>query len=219
MFTGIIEEQGNILHVRPGTVSAELTVRASKVLEGTQVGDSIAVNGVCLTVTSLAGNSFTADVMAETMRKSNLGSLKPGSKVNLERALTPVSRLGGHFVSGHIDGVGEVSKMEREDNAVWFTIRAPQAITEVMVEKGSVAIDGISLTVVNVHTDSFTVSIIPHTMAETTLGQAAVGNAVNLENDVLGKYVFRFMKQIQQKDERRPQKDISEGFLAEHGFL
>jgi riboflavin synthase len=220
MFTGIIEEQGKLQQIRPGQVSASLAFHAQVVLEGTKVGDSIAVNGVCLTVTSLTDRQFTADIMAESLRRSNLGSLKPGDAVNLERALTPQSRLGGHFVSGHIDGTGEIIRIEREDNAVWFTVRAGASVLDGLVEKGSVAIDGISLTVVEVRADAFTVSIIPHTLTETTLGRATVGTKVNLESDLLGKYVLRYLSKLQGKrEERAPASSIDEAFLAEHGFL
>ncbi|MGI6545075.1 MAG: riboflavin synthase [Fastidiosipilaceae bacterium] len=222
MFTGIIEEQGELQTVRPGQISGELKVRAKMVLEETVVGDSIAVNGVCLTVTSMSSEHFTADVMAESLRRTNLGSLKPGDKVNLERALSLNGRMGGHIVSGHIDGTGEIVKIEREDNAVWFTIVSEDAVMEGLVEKGSIAIDGISLTVVDVLEDRFTVSIIPHTMEETSLGRAKVGMKVNLETDVLGKYVLKYLAKFQDGGgSTRNAKPgvIDEGFLAENGFL
>lgn len=222
MFTGIIEEQGELQTVRPGQISGELTVRAKKALEETVVGDSIAVNGVCLTVTGMSSGHFTADVMAESLRRTNLGSLKPGDKVNLERALSLNGRMGGHIVSGHIDGTGEIVKIEREDNAVWFTIVSEDAVMDGLVEKGSIAIDGISLTVVDVLEDRFTVSIIPHTMDETSLGRAKVGTKVNLETDVLGKYVLKYLAKLQGGvGSSRTAKPgvIDEGFLAENGFL
>ena len=147
MFTGIIEEIGTVKQLVPGKVSYRLTVSAGKVLEGTQVGDSIATNGICLTVTAIHGNNFDADVMAETVRRTNFSSLHAGSRVNLERALTPMSRLGGHIVSGHIDGTGTISDMTREDNAVWVTVQTKPDLLKYMIEKGSIAIDGVSLTI------------------------------------------------------------------------
>lgn len=207
MFTGIIEEIGTIREVRSG----KLKISASTVLEGTKVGDSIAVNGVCLTATSIDGNSFTADVMPETLRRSNLGELHSGSKVNLERAAAVGSRLGGHIVSGHIDGTGKIISIKREQNAVWVTISAKSEILELIVEKGSIAIDGISLTVAEVTDENFSVSLIPHTSEVTTLLSKSVGEVVNLENDVIGKYV----KKLMGKSEK---KGITLEFLAENEF-
>lgn len=193
MFTGIIEEQGQLVRLEPGSVSARMTFAAQTVLSGTRIGDSIAVNGVCLTVTRLHSGTFCADVMAESLRRSNLGGLKPGAPVNLERALLPDTRLGGHLVSGHIDGTGVVTERRPEGNAVWFRIRCAADCLAGMVPKGSVAIDGISLTLVSVDAEAFTVSIIPHTMAETTLGRSRPGTVVNLETDIIGKYVRRYL--------------------------
>ena len=169
MFTGIIEEIGIVKQLVPGKVSYRLTVSANKVLEGTQVGDSIATNGICLTVTAIHGNNFDADVMAETVRRTNFSSLHAGSRVNLERALTPMSRLGGHIVSGHIDGTGTISDMTREDNAVWVTVQTKPDLLKYMIEKGSIAIDGVSLTIAYVDDGCFKVSVIPHTGEETIL--------------------------------------------------
>ena len=191
MFTGIIEEVGTVTGIKKGTLSEILTIRGPVVTEGTKVGDSIAVNGVCLTVTSITKDSFTADVMAETMRRSSLSSLKAGSRVNLERAMPADGRFGGHIVSGHIDGTGTVLSKDKEDNAVWIRIKAPGDILRLMVEKGSIAIDGISLTVVDVTDTYFSVSIIPHTGMATTLLDKTSGDEVNLENDVIAKYVER----------------------------
>lgn len=193
MFTGIIEEVGRVKAVARGSASATIEIEASTVLEGTKVGDSIATNGVCLTVTSLTPSTYTADVMHETLRRSSLGELKPGSPVNLERALAVGDRLGGHIVSGHIDGCGTIERIEADDNAVWYTIGANPQVMRYTVEKGSIAIDGISLTVAAVDTASFKVSVIPHTRAQTNLAAKLPGSTVNLECDVIGKYVEKLM--------------------------
>lgn len=209
MFTGIIEETGVIRAVQRGAKSAVLTVEAKKVLEDVHIGDSIATNGVCLTVTSVRGDCFTADVMNESLRRSSLGDLKPGSRVNLERAMAANGRFGGHIVSGHIDGTGTVVSVRRDDIAVWYTVRTTPQLMRYIVEKGSIAIDGISLTVAAVETDRFSVSVIPHTAQETTLSEKRPGATVNLENDVIGKYVEKLM----QKD-----SGITLDFLAQNGF-
>lgn len=193
MFTGIIEEIGSVKRVSVGGKSGSIEIAAKKVLEGTKVGDSIAVNGVCLTVTSLGSSSFTADVMAETLRRSSLGSLSLGNGVNLERAMAADGRFGGHLVSGHIDGTGTISKMQKEENAVWVHIQANSEILNLIVEKGSIAIDGISLTVAGVSDSEFSVSVIPHTAKETTLLSKKAGDTVNLENDIIGKYVQKLL--------------------------
>ena len=190
MFTGIIEEKGIVKSAGKGKIS----VSASKVLEGTKLGDSIAVNGVCLTVTELSSSYFSADVMNETLSRSNLGSLTKGSAVNLERAMASDGRFGGHIVSGHIDGTGIIDSMKNDGNSVWVYISCPDSILNLIIEKGSVAIDGISLTVAKVLENSFAVSVIPHTGHETTLLDKKAGDKVNLENDVIGKYVKRLMK-------------------------
>ena len=189
MFTGIIEETGKIISVGAGRIA----VQAGKVLEGTKIGDSIAVNGVCLTVTTMTSSEFTADVMPETLSRTNLGSLGKGSCVNLERAMAADGRFGGHIVSGHIDGTGTVSRLEKDGNAVWVYIAAPGSILNLIIEKGSIAIDGISLTVAKVNAVEFAVSVIPHTGEETTLLRKKAGDVVNLENDVIGKYVQKLM--------------------------
>jgi len=216
MFTGIIEEIGEVTGVLSGGRSGSIQIHAKKILKGTKLGDSIAVNGVCLTVTKQWDDGFCADVMPETLRRTNLGRLKKGSRVNLERAMPADGRFGGHIVSGHIDGTGRIAAMKREENAVWVTIEASPAILALMVEKGSVAIDGISLTVASVGAAGFSVSIIPHTAQETTLLSGAPGDEVNLENDIIAKYVQRLTGagQPKQKESR-----IDEAFLAEHGFL
>lgn len=169
MFTGIVEELGQVKALSLRGNSGTLTVKAKKVLEGTKIGDSIAVNGVCLTVTNMKNSEFSADVMAETVRRSSLGSLQSGSYVNLERAMAANGRFGGHIVSGHIDGTGRIESMKREENAVWVTIACGEKILELIVEKGSICIDGISLTVAAVTDRGFSVSVIPHTGEETTL--------------------------------------------------
>ena len=217
MFTGIIEEVGTICSVTKGSQSAVLTIEASQVLEGTKIGDSIAVNGVCLTVTTMTTQKFTADVMAETLRRSSLGSLKRGSQVNLERAMAADGSFGGHIVSGHIDGTGEIASLTREDNAVWVRISTPQPLLKYIVEKGSIAIDGISLTVADVTDTDFSVSIIPHTGAETTLLTRKKGDIVNLENDMIGKYVDKLLS-FGNKTESKEESRITMDFLAKNGF-
>lgn len=192
MFTGIIEELGTVGQMDRRPDSIKLTIQARKVLEGTQLGDSIAVNGVCLTVTSMTDSSFTADVMHETMRRSSLSDIKSGSKVNLERAMQVGGRLGGHIVSGHIDGVGHIARIAADGIARVITVSIPKDMEPFIVEKGSIAIDGISLTVVSVGNSQFSVSIIPHTMANTTLVDKHPGAVVNLETDIIGKYVHSF---------------------------
>lgn len=193
MFTGIIEEIGTVKAIKRAAKSITLEIVAQKVLEGTQVGDSICTNGVCLTVTSLGGGVFSADVMPQTMRMTSLGALKPGDKVNLERALTLESRLGGHIVSGHIDGTGKIVKREQEDTALWLHIEAPAHIMRYIIDKGSITVQGVSLTVAKATPSSFAVSLIPHTQNATTLHSAKVGDTVNLENDVIAKYVESFV--------------------------
>jgi riboflavin synthase len=219
MFTGIIEETGTVRNISLSGNSGRIQVGASVVLEGTKLGDSIAVNGVCLTVTSIDGRSFTADVMAETLRRSNLGQLGGGDLVNLERAMPAEGRFGGHIVSGHIDGTGTIAGMEKEGNATWVRIRTAAEILALIVEKGSIAIDGISLTVAQVGAEDFAVSIIPHTSANTTLLRKRIGDTVNLENDIVGKYVQRLVGQAQPQPQQQPHRSrITEEFLRENGF-
>ena len=177
-----------------GSRSGEIAIQARKVLAGTKIGDSIAVNGVCLTVTGLSSDGFTADVMPETLRRSNLGSLRKGSPVDLERAMAADGRFGGHIVSGHIDGTGRIAQMKRDENAVVVTIAAARELLALVVEKGSIAIDGISLTVASVSDTELTVSIIPHTADETVLLRKAAGDTVNLETDIVGKYVQKLLR-------------------------
>ncbi len=215
MFTGIIEEMGMVKQIQKGAKSSVLTIGAHTVLQGTKIGDSIATNGVCLTVTSIGNDFFTADVMAETLRRSSLGQLKTGSPVNLERALTLSSRLGGHLVSGHIDGTGTIVQFQPEDNAVWITIATPPSLLRYIVEKGSIAIDGVSLTVAAVTDQDFSVSIIPHTGAETILLQKKPGNTVNLECDMIAKYTEKL---LYHPSEPSKETKIDEDFLKLHGF-
>ncbi len=212
MFTGIIEEIGKIQGIQKGVSSAVLSIQASEIMQDIHLGDSVAVNGVCLTASSISPNSFTADVMHETLNRSALGKLRIGSPVNLESAMMANGRFGGHIVSGHIDGTGTVSEIHKDDNAVWFTIKTSLQVLRYIIEKGSIAIDGISLTVARVNKDSFSVSIIPHTASLTTLSSRRVGDSVNLENDCIGKYVERLMGNEVQNNH------ITAGFLAEHGF-
>lgn len=212
MFTGIVEEIGRLKAIRHGSRSSVLDIEAGKVLEGTSVGDSIATNGVCLTVVSMGNGVFSADVMPETMSRSNLGSLKPGDRVNLERAMCLNSRLGGHIVAGHIDGTGRITGKTQDDNAIWITVAAAPGILRYVIEKGSIAIDGISLTVAYVDENVFKVSIIPHTQAETTLTGKRIGEIVNLENDMIAKYVEKLM------GARKNGNGLSLEFLQENGF-
>ncbi len=213
MFTGIIEEVGTVRSVRTGAKSCVLEIGAKAILSDVHLGDSIAVNGTCLTVCRFDAQGFSADVMPETMRRTNLGLLKPGSRVNLERAMAADGRFGGHIVSGHIDGTGRIASTKKDDNAVWVHITANADILRYIVEKGSIAIDGISLTVASVSSSDFAVSVIPHTAAETTLLEKRTGDMVNLECDIIGKYVERLCG--------KPQKSggITAEFLAGHGFI
>ena len=216
MFTGIIEETGTVRHVSLSGNSGRIQIGAELVLSGTRPGDSIAVNGVCLTVTTMDTKSFTADVMAETLRRSNLGQLKAGDLVNLERAMPADGRFGGHIVSGHIDGTGTIAALEQEGNATWVYVRTSPDILALIVEKGSIAIDGISLTVAKVGDRDFAVSIIPHTSSHTTLLKKRSGDVVNLENDIVGKYVERLLGRKEQEEPHRSR--ITEEFLRENGF-
>lgn len=218
MFTGIVEEIGTVKNIIKGSRSIKLAIAAQKVLENTNLGDSIAVNGVCLTVTALGKNGFTADVMPESMSKTNMGKLKPGDRVNLERALTLASRLGGHIVSGHIDGVGEIIDMEKDDNAVRVTLTASSKVMKYIVSEGSVALDGVSLTVAHLGENDFTVSLIPHTAQVTTLLDKKVGDKLNVENDVVGKYVERLLDFSAKNETKEKKPSLSLSFLRENGF-
>ncbi|NLC12278.1 MAG: riboflavin synthase [Firmicutes bacterium] len=217
MFTGIIEELGTVLSVQFHERDSFLEIKAPRIFPGLEMGDSIAVNGVCLTASGLAKDSFRADVMPETMRQTNLHMLTPGERVNLERALTPSSRIGGHFVSGHVDGVGKITRKKLEGNAIVFTVKAPQSVLRYTVERGSIAVDGISLTVIEIEKvkQEFSVSIIPHTASLTTLGFKRVGDIVNLESDMLAKYVANFLAER----DKGPGSNITEEYLKEKGFF
>lgn len=217
MFTGLIEEVGEIKGIKHGEKSAQLTVQGLIVTTGSAVGDSIAVNGVCLTATTIQGGIFTADVMAESMRRTSLGRLTVGSRVNLERAMAADGRFGGHIVSGHIDGTGTIRELKREDNAVWITVDAEPKLLRYIVEKGSIAIDGVSLTVAYVDDTCFKVSIIPHTAAETTLLLKRPGDIVNLENDIIGKYVEKLLEVGGSANEQKHTLDMD--FLTQHGYI
>ena len=220
MFTGIIEETGRIRRIQTAGDAGQISIRAKNVLEGTRIGDSIAVNGVCLTVTGMDGEGFTADVMAETLRRSALGTLTIHQKVNLERAMAANGRFGGHIVSGHIDGIGTVAETRREGNAVWVKIRTGESILRLIVEKGSIAIDGISLTVAKVDTESFSVSVIPHTGSETTLLEKPPGAPVNLENDMVGKYVQKLLGETAPnlREHEKKSGTLTMEVLQEYGF-
>lgn len=202
MFTGIVEEVGEVVSLKRGSRSFALTVRASKVLEGTVVGDSIATNGVCLTVTRLTGEGFEADVMPETVERTALKELKGGDGVNLERALTLSTRLGGHMVAGHVDATGRIVERREDDTALWLKVEAPSEVLRYVVEKGSIAIDGVSLTVARVEHSSFSVSLIPHTRGATTLHSRRIGERVNLESDMIAKYVEKLMGGGERRDSR-----------------
>lgn len=214
MFTGIIEEVGTVKAVQHSGSNSFIRIEAKKILEDIHLGDSIAVNGVCLTVTHFDSTTFQADVMNETLSRSSLGSLRNGSPVNLERAMAAGGRFGGHIVSGHIDGTGTVSDIRNDGIAVWYTISANADILRYIVEKGSIAIDGISLTVAKVTDNSFSVSIIPHTASVTILGTKIIGDIVNLENDIVGKYVEKLMKPADS-----PQSGLNMEMLAKNGFI
>lgn len=215
MFTGIVNEVGTLLGIHRGANSAVLTIGATTILEDVKLGDSIAVNGVCLTVTSFTPSQFTADVMHETLNRSSLGALRPGSPVNLERAMRADGRFDGHIVAGHIDGTGTIASIRRDDNAIRYTIRTTPAILRYIIEKGSIAIDGISLTVTEVTRETFSVSVIPHTASCTNLAQRRIGDTVNLENDCIGKYVERLLTTPNTANQ---ESNITLEFLARNGF-
>ncbi|MCB7514521.1 riboflavin synthase [bacterium 210917-SL.2.15] len=221
MFTGIVEEIGVVRGVVSGSEWGSISIGARRVLEGTRRGDSIAVNGVCLTVTALSRDGFTADVMAETLRRSNLGALKAGEAVNLERAMAADSRFGGHIVSGHVDNFGEIVDRSQEGSAFWLTLSAPPDLLELVVEKGSITLDGVSLTVAARAENTFSVSLIPTTQMDTTLLRKRPGDKINLEADVIGKYVRALLHKsapaaepVQQPRESR----LTEEFLRRNGF-
>ena len=211
MFTGIIEEIGTVRRIGSGRIH----IRAKTVLEGVKIGDSIAVNGVCLTVTELGADFFAADVMPETFQRSSLGKLKTGSGVNLERAMAANGRFGGHIVMGHVDGLGKILRKWCDDTAIWYTIQAKPQIMRYIIEKGSIAVDGISLTVAAITQRDFSVSVIPHTVKETVLKERREGDFVNLETDVIGKYVEKLLCPVEASQEK---STITKEFLTQHGF-
>lgn len=216
MFTGIIEEIGTIQAIQKGRLSSVLTIQGKTVFSDIHIGDSIAVNGVCLTVTGYEKDTFQADVMPETLSRSSLGSLKLGSPVNLERAMLANGRFGGHIVSGHIDGTGCITAIKPDHNAVWFTIQTPLHLLRYTIEKGSVAIDGISLTIAQLTKDAFCVSIIPHSLKHTILSQKRVGDIVNLEMDCIGKYVERLLDSDFAPSQK--QSALTKDFLTKFGY-
>lgn len=218
MFTGIVEEIGHIRRIKRGDLWIVLEVSAQKVLKDVKLGDSIAVNGTCLTVTSFTRDAFSVDVMPETLKKTSLASIGIGSPVNLERAMAAGDRFGGHFVSGHVDGTGKIVEKKPYGNAIVITIEATEDVLRYIIPKGSISIDGISLTVVDTNPSSFKVSIIPHTMKETVLQHKNPGDVVNLECDMIGKYIERFIL-IRESRNSGKSTSITADFLAENGFL
>ncbi|WP_147534897.1 riboflavin synthase [Bacillus marasmi] len=217
MFTGIIEEIGTMQKIHKQGSTLVLNIQASKILSDVHLGDSIAVNGVCLTVTEFSGTSFSVDVMPETFNSTSLAMLKPGSKVNLERAMAAGGRFGGHFVSGHVDGTGTIKAIKPEENAVYYTISVPKDGIRYCLHKGSVALDGTSLTIFYVKDSTITVSLIPHTRGETILGNKRVGDMVNIEFDLLGKYVFSMIEQ--KSEDEKQSTGITADFLKQTGFM
>lgn len=203
MFTGIIEEIGKVKAITRGANSIRLTIAVKKILDNIHIGDSICTNGVCLTVTTFDNDSYTADVMPETMNRTNFKDLRINDLVNCERAMPANGRFGGHIVSGHIDGTGVISKMTRDDKAIRVKIETRPEILRYIVEKGSITIDGISLTVTDVSSFDFGVSIIQHTQDETTLTKKKIGDTVNLENDIVGKYIEKFVGNITARNDER----------------
>ena len=212
VFSGIVEEVGTVRQMERRGTSALMVVAARHVLEGTGPGDSIAINGTCLTVTRLTPGTFAVDLAPETMRRTCLGRLRPGDPVNLERSLAVGARIGGHFVQGHVDGVGTVQALMPEGDAVIMSFSAPPEVMRYVVVKGFIAVDGVSLTVVDRLADGFTVSFIPHTLSHTIAKGYQVGTAVNLEADILGKYVARALTAW------RSEQGLTLEFLAQHGF-
>ncbi|MBC3888495.1 riboflavin synthase [Acetobacterium paludosum] len=222
MFTGIIEEVGGIIAVTKGPRSSQLWIQGNVIMDDLKLGDSVAVNGVCLTVSRLKSNQWMADVMSETLKRSDLGELKSGSPINLERAMPANGRFGGHLVSGHIDGTGQIIQIKKDDNAILFEISASEKIRHYIIEKGSIAIDGISLTVTTVNNEAFQVAIIPHTVKHTILGLKKKGDLVNLENDLVGKYIENFLRSgslenTNANDEKKSSK-LTMDFLTRSGF-
>ncbi|MBQ4339700.1 MAG: riboflavin synthase [Firmicutes bacterium] len=215
MFTGIIEEVGTIKNIKKGIHSATLEIFAKTVTSDLALGDSVAVNGVCLTVTAFSSSGFSADVMHETLNRSSLSALKSGSRVNLERAMAANGRFGGHIVSGHVNGVGTIVKKIKDDIAIRYTFKTSPDVMRYIIEKGSVAIDGISLTVTNESADRFSVSIIPHTLGATILSEKGEGDIVNIETDIIGKYVEKFLLPSSKQEKK---SELTMEFLIQNGF-
>lgn len=216
MFTGLVEEMGTMKAMKKGAQSAQLSIAAEKTLEDINLGDSIAVNGVCLTVVDYTADTFVVDVMEETLRKTTLGKLVKGEQVNLERALTIGSRFGGHFVSGHIDGVGKILEQQWVDIALLARISVSDNLLPFIIEKGSIAIDGVSLTVIETGDGYFSTSLIPHTREKTTLGKKILGDSVNLETDILGKYIWKMLTAV---EIQKKKSKVDYAFLEQHGFI
>ena len=219
MFTGIIEGSGTLAAIQTGAQIGRITISADFDLSDTRIGDSVAVNGACLTVTSLQGRRFTVDISPETISKTTFGQANIGQRLNLERALRLSGRLDGHLVSGHVDGVGRLESRTPAGNAVLLAFSAPRALTDYMIDKGSVAVDGVSLTINHCHADGFEVSIIPHTARMTTIGFKEIGQPVNLETDLIGKYVKKFLKPDQPASTADTVKGVDLTLLAKAGFL
>ncbi|MFT0800406.1 riboflavin synthase [Bacillus swezeyi] len=215
MFTGIIEEVGTILDMKKTGNAMSLVIQTSKVTADVKLGDSIAVNGVCLTVNDFKQDQFRADVMLETMKATSLGTLKKGSLVNLERAMAANGRFGGHMVSGHVDGTASIVRIEKAENAIYYDLKLDPALAQMLVLKGSIAVDGVSLTIFGLTEDQVTVSLIPHTLDETIFPVKKTGDIVNIECDMIGKYIYRF---LHQSNEEKQAKTITEAFLKENGF-
>jgi riboflavin synthase len=218
MFTGIIEEIGSISNIKQTGESIIMTINAKKILKDVQLGDSIAVNGVCLTVTSFLEKQFTVDVMPETVKATSLRALMRGSKVNLERAMAAGGRFGGHFVSGHADGLGVIKSKKAVDNAVYYEIEVSSDIHQFIIYKGSITVDGTSLTVFGLSENSFTISLIPHTTSETIIGLKGTGDIVNVECDMLGKYIDHFLSKRFNGTQSKSKHTITSQFLEENGF-
>ncbi len=219
MFTGIVEELGTLAEIKGGRLASQLTIQAKKVLEDVNLGDSISVNGVCLTVTSFTSRQFTVDVMPETLKKTSLSQLQHGHVVNLERAMAMGSRFGGHIVTGHVDGTGMVISREAHANAVLFRIEASADLLKYMVPRGSITVDGVSLTIVDVWDRGFSISLIPHTLAHTSIRDRKSGDHVNLENDIIGKYVERLLHFPAASTQKPKEQTIDIDYLKQHGFL
>lgn len=215
MFTGLVEEVGTVRGIKKGVRSCVLTIGCHDVLSDTKIGDSIMTSGVCLTVVAKTADSFSADVMAETLNRSALGNLKVGSRVNLERAMPANGRFGGHIVAGHIDDTGTITEIKADDNAVWYTVALSPEALRYVVEKGSIAMDGISLTVAYVDDHLFKVSVIPHTRDVTALSDKKIGSPVNIECDIMGKYIEKLM---QPAPDDNKTSGITRAFLVENGF-